>query len=111
MRTNTVRFRRLVVTAMCLALAVVFGFLVSAEESPLHEYFLWHVKVPNVWWKINLPAMMVGIAVSHNVHQPDEVASYVAFIAQWSLIGYLFSLFLVRRPPANRSSHEPVRRA
>jgi hypothetical protein len=40
---------------------------------------------------LELPAVLVGLMVSGNVHQPSIVATYLAVFFQWSGLTYLLS--------------------
>ena len=100
MKSDRVRRWRLALAAFVGLTALVFGWLISAEESPFYEYFLWHVFLPNAWVKLNLLPLLIAFRVSGNVHQPDPTTGIIAAFVQWCLIGYLLSLCLVRRSPA-----------
>ena len=67
-------------------------WLVMAESSPFHDYFLYHGAAGNVLAKLNVPACLVGVLISGNVHQPSEVATFVAMFVQWFVVGWLISV-------------------
>ena len=79
------------------ASSVAIGFLVvwwvvEAESSPFHDYFLYHVQLGNILARLSLPAVFVGICVSGNVHAPSEVGTIIAMFVQWFLIGWFVSI-------------------
>jgi hypothetical protein len=45
--------------------------------------------VPNVLAIFNLPAILIGTAISGNVHQASEVVTAIASAMQWFVLGYL----------------------
>lgn len=88
--------RRPAVSIPTLAFAVIFSvaqlafdWLISAEASPLYNYFLFHVGLPNLWHKLNTPALVGGFLVSGNVHQPDELTARCVEFFHWLVIGYV----------------------
>lgn len=85
-----------VVTMGCLA------WLVQGESSPLSQYFFEHGSLANLWTILNLPALLVGIMISGNVHQASAAAYFLAFVAQWTALGGLLSLLVVRPRPNPR---------
>jgi hypothetical protein len=97
------RSRRAVVVAVVVGAAAFVGWLLSSESSPLYQYFLYHVAWPNRLALLNLPAVLIAVALSGSVHAPEEWALWVGFLAWWIPIGYGVSLLVVRRrsgPPA-----------
>src|SRR3954469_19984111 len=77
-----------------LAFVALFGvstWLVSAESSPLHHYFLWHVEIPNLYSKLNIGPIFVGVVLSGNVHQASPIGFVAAAALQWFMIGFLLS--------------------
>ena len=70
-------FRHSIVGLAVSVLALVLTWVASSSTGPL-----------NVFTLLNLPAMLVGVAVSGNVHQPSLAATYMASFVQWFLIGY-----------------------
>lgn len=81
-------------------LALMITWLILADSSPLHEYFLWHVTIPNLWRLTMLIPYIFGAIIAGNPHAPSEAILYIAVIIQWFLIGFLLSIpfakFLVK---------------
>ena len=86
----------------CLGLAL--WWLVQGETSPLRGYFLYHVGFGNFLAKVNLPAILVGILVSGNVHQPSEIACFIAMFVQWFVVGW-FTFVVVSWFRSRRSKY------
>jgi hypothetical protein len=64
-------------------------WLFNGESSPVHEYAIWHTGIGNVLITLNLPAIVLGVVVSGNVHQPSEIVTYTAIFIQWTALGSL----------------------
>ena len=71
-----------------VVLAHAAGWLIGGESSPLRDYFLWHVTIPNAWRAANLLPVIVAAVVAGNPHSWDENVFHVAFAAQWFGVGY-----------------------
>ena len=80
--------KRLWFAGIVMTIALISWWLAIAESSPLHPYFLAHTAVPNVLTIFNLPAILIGTAVSGNVHQASEIVTAIASAVQWFAIGY-----------------------
>ena len=88
--------RRVAFTLVCVALVFIGDWLIHAERSPLHEYFLWHVAIPNAWITINRFPYFLGIAFSGNIHQSSLAGYMLGLGIQWGVVGLVSSLLLVR---------------
>jgi hypothetical protein len=73
-------------------IAALFTWLVSAANSPLHEYVIWHTWLPNLWGIVNLIPSIFGLIVSGNVHAPSDTGIMIGVIIQWFVIGLLLSI-------------------
>ena len=71
------------------ALMMVVMWLFYSQQSPLHEYAIWHTGIANALTNLNLPALFLGIVASGNVHQPSEIAVYIGIFVQWAIVGAL----------------------
>ena len=90
---STLRFR-LTFSAATVVAALVSGWLLVGESSPFHDYFLYHVTLPNVWRALNVMPLVLGLLISGNPHSATEVGAVVmavAFVAQWALVGSMLS--------------------
>lgn len=80
-----------------IALTICVGvveWLVHMDSSPLHEYFLYHVSIPNLVALLNLPAYLIPAIISSNPHNPNLPASIIGFLVQWFIAGWIISLLL-----------------
>jgi hypothetical protein len=98
MRPSWWRKGRLLFVLAVLVCVFGFSWVVTHEASPLHEYFLWHVAVPNAWARINLPAILLGVILSGNIHQPSDLGVLLGMTLQWGCVAFLLSLILFRVP-------------
>src|SRR5215204_3347762 len=89
-----------VIVGMLLGvLANLASWLLSAESSPFYEYFLYNVRLKNLWSLLNFPAFMILVLTG----AWSEGASILVIFLQWFIIGFFGSfvirtLALVRRP-------------
>jgi hypothetical protein len=91
------RRRGIVAIGLLIGGAMTLGtWLFSGESSPIHEYAIWHTGIGNVLITLNLPAIVLGVLVSGNVHQPSELATYAAIFIQWTVLGSLGAWMIVR---------------
>jgi hypothetical protein len=97
--------------ALTLGAAFTIGFwLLHSQASPLYDYAIWNPTIGNVMITLSIPAYLVGVLASGNVHDPSEVMIYVALFIQWAALGYLLALFLFRSKPAGLLVNEsPIR--
>src|SRR4051812_46579764 len=92
------KFRFNILFATCgVALFALASWLVMADSSPLHEYFLYHVTLPNLWSLVHIIPVIIGSLVTGNVHQGSEFVTFVASAVQWFILGFALSL-LFKRP-------------
>ena len=79
----------------------ICSWLIRGESSPLHEYFLWHVELPNFYSRLHSGPYFVGMLLSGNVHQPSSFGFIAAAAFQWFiaafLLSFVFTGFRVRR--------------
>ena len=69
--------------------AVAVG--VEVYISIYSEYFLWHVRLPNMWGLLNLPALLFTLILG----APDAPAvGYIAIFLQWFVIGFALSFYV-----------------
>ncbi len=79
-----------------IALGACFiNWLIMGESSPLADYFLYHVEIPNLWRVLHiLPYLFVVIFRTQII----EVAIYYFLVfLQWLLLGYVVALLVCRR--------------
>lgn len=79
---------RLYSACAVVVLAYAVGWLIGGEGSPLSEYFLWHVTIPNWWMAANVVPAIVAAIAAGNPHSGDETVFHLAFTAQWFGFGY-----------------------
>jgi hypothetical protein len=79
-----------------VGLCLVF-WLLESPSSPIHDWAIWHTEPGNLLAQLSMPAILAGVLVSGNVHQPSSMAAYFAMWAQWSLLGYGASFLLFPR--------------
>lgn len=73
------------------------SWLLTAESSPLYEYFLHNTSLKNLWYLLNILPYIVSALVGGDPHLPSEFIFWLLFFVQWFVIGYIVSagLFLI----------------
>lgn len=74
-------------------LAVAITWLISADSSPLHEFFIWN-SIPNLWGMLNFIPLIFGLIVAGNPHAPSESAYIFGIIIQWFIVGFVLSILI-----------------
>lgn len=92
----TPQVRRLRVAVVVVLLAALLSWLTNGQSSPLHEYFLWHVGVPNTVGYASFPAVLFGVVVSGKAHAPSDLAFVLGFVLQWFTVGYVVGWIFIR---------------
>jgi ABC-type Co2+ transport system permease subunit len=89
---------RLIFAGTFLLVVLLAHWVVLGRTSPLSDYFLWHVGIPNVLRALNvIPAVVAGV-LSHSHGGGDAIIFMPLFLIQWFVIGLLLSpLFVGRR--------------
>ena len=85
----------LVTAAIVLLLAFIIDWLITGESSPLANYFLWHVGIPNMWASLHLIPVLIAIVASKNPHVPNMFVFYISFCIQWLVVGFILSFVLL----------------
>lgn len=71
--------------------ALLVNWLLLGESSPFHDYFLWHVELPNLWVPLHIiPAIGTAI-VAGNPHSGSEIIYSILLVIQWFIVGFLLS--------------------
>ena len=85
---------RLIFAGVFVVGIFILNWLIFGDSSPLSEYFLWNVEIPNAWGSINtIPGIMAVIAAG-NPHAGGEGVYWIVFTLQWLAVGYLLSALL-----------------
>ena len=90
------RYQHLWFVASFVAVMGVLSWLLVGESSPFHSYFIHNVGLPNVWRTVHIPALLLSVFASGNVHQGNEAVFILGFILQWSVVGLAISLLFRR---------------
>ncbi|HEX8921473.1 MAG TPA: hypothetical protein VF766_08335 [Pyrinomonadaceae bacterium] len=89
-RTKT----RLIFSGVFVVGIFILNWLIVGESSPLSEYFLWNVEIPNTWASLNIIPGIMAVIAAGNPHAGGEGVYWVAFTLHWFGIGYLLSALL-----------------
>jgi hypothetical protein len=83
---------QLVFTTIVMLTALLLTWLILADSSPFHNYFLWHSGIPNLWSMTMIVPYIVGAMIEGNPHSPSELIVGLALIIQWAVVGWLLSI-------------------
>ena len=86
------RRRNLISAGVFAAVVLVINWLIESETSPLYEYFIWHVGLPNFWARLNTIPYIFALVFR------SELIYWALFVAQWFLGGLLLITLLKRKP-------------
>jgi hypothetical protein len=81
-----------VFSSLVVLLALLVTWLIMGDNSPFHNYFIWHVDLPNTWAMTTVIPFIVSAIISGNPHSPSTLIFIFALIIQWSLLGFFFSI-------------------
>lgn len=97
---------RLIFSGVFLLLVILIHWVMFGEDSPLREYFQWHVSVPNVLRGLNAVPAIVSAVISGNHGGGDRIVFCFLFVIQWSAVGFFLSPYLL---PASKGPRPPYR--
>ena len=83
---------QVVFSCLVVLCALLVTWLIMGDSSPFHDYFLWHVDLPNIWAMTTVIPYILGAMIAGNPHSPQIAIVIFALIIQWALIGFLLSL-------------------
>lgn len=83
---------QLVFTFVFAAVGLLLTWLILGEGSPFHQYFIWHVGLPNLWGMTVLIPYILAAVLSGNPHSPSEVIVVLSTIIQWIIVGLILSI-------------------
>jgi hypothetical protein len=96
---------QLIFTGAFALLALLVTWLILGDGSPFHDYFLWHVDIPNLWGMTTFVPFLLSAGITGNPHSPSMAIFLFALIVQWLLIGYFVSIPLSRLFMRARQNH------
>ena len=83
-------------SGVILILALFLNWLIMGDSSPLHDYFLWHTAMPNIWGLTSIVPYVLSAIITGNPHSPSMIIFYAFLIVQWLVLGFLLSIPLAR---------------
>jgi hypothetical protein len=72
-------------------------WLVLGDSSPLAEYFLYHVSLPNLLRHLLVVPYLVLMTAKPNTQTGDATLLIILEFAQWCVVGYLLSRLIFRK--------------
>lgn len=76
--------------------ALLISWLLTAENSPFYDYFLFHGGLRNLWGMLNFIPFMAVLILTRGQMLPELFVTVLAISAQWFLIGYLVAGLFVK---------------
>ena len=83
---------RLVFTVVFVAATLFITWMILADSSPLHDYFIWYTTLPNLWAVTIFIPYVLAALLSGTLHSPNELVAYLFAIIQWFIVGWLLSI-------------------
>lgn len=83
--------------------ACILAWVVTSQNSPLAGYFLHHTLIPNVWMALHALVYLAEVVIRPEI-VPEAFVYYGAVVAQWILVGYVFSRFIYKKDEKTQSS-------
>ena len=72
-------------------LCVIIFWLILGDASPLSEYFLYHVTLPNFIRSLHIPTYL--LLVIFRPQPPfEEIVGYGSVFLQWFFVSFVFSM-------------------
>ena len=87
---------RVVFSSLVVVGALLITWLTLGDPSPLHNYFLSHSAVPDLWQVTVFVPYLVSVILSGNAHSPPMAIFILALIIQWFVLGYFLSIPMTR---------------
>ena len=82
---------RLIFSGITAFGALIINWLVLGESSPLHDYFLWHGALPNLWLMLHIAPIIGTAIVAGDPHSGSEIVYAILLFIQWFIVGFLLS--------------------
>jgi len=87
---------RVVFSSLVVVGALLITWLTLGDTSPLHNYFLSHSAVLDLWQVTVFVPYLVSVILSGNAHSPPMAIFILALIIQWFVLGYFLSIPMTR---------------
>ena len=91
---NSISKCRVRISLAVALFACLISWLIVGETSPLADYFLWHVEIPNLWSALHVVPYLIIM-----IFRPapfDEAITFILVFLQWLLIGYVLARLICR---------------
>lgn len=93
---TTIAKRRLTFSLGVALCACFVSWLIVGEASPLSDYFLDHVEVPNLWSALHVVPYLIMVIARPPFF--EEGVLYLSVFLQWFAIAYLTAKLIWRNP-------------
>jgi len=87
---------RWVFSALVAFSALLLTYVLRGESSPLADYFLFNVRLPNAWGVVNAFPFILAAVISGNRGGGSVVLFTVLQFAQWFVLAYGLSTLFSR---------------
>jgi hypothetical protein len=87
--------RRTIFSFSFALVATLLVWLVLGDTTPLQEYFLYHVTIPNLLMAVLVVPYLILTILRPEVY--GDAISYALIFLQWLLVGYVIARLVFRR--------------
>lgn len=91
----SLRWRRITLSAIVGLCGCVITWVVTSENSPLADYFLYHPTIRNIWMPLNALTYVIEMLIRPEI-LPEAFVAYGSIALQWMLVGYGISRVVYR---------------
>ncbi len=83
---------QVVFSSLVVVAGLTVTWLLLADSSPFHEYFLWHTGIQDVWQITVIVPYIVSAMIEGNPHSPSMVIFILVLIFQWIVVAWVLSI-------------------
>lgn len=87
---------RMIFTLLFALIATTVTWLVLSHNSPMADYFLFHVGIRNVVGRMLFVPYLILLMLNLDTPDAADLVSYVLAFLQWLLLGYVIARLILR---------------
>jgi hypothetical protein len=87
---------QLVFSCVVIAVGLVVTWLLLADSSPFHDYFMRDSGLADVWYVTAIVPYIVSAMIEGNPHSPSMVIFILVLVLQWIVLAWVLSIPVAR---------------